>query len=277
MNKLKIKSMKLYNNVGRIFNELKEIGKDKSKILKVEDLIKFDQLHYCGIDAVDFAIINTKINSSKSILEIGSGIGGPARYIGYKTRASVTALELQADHHKIALDLTKKCKLLKNVNHIRGDILNYNWKNKKFDVVVSWLALYHIKDHNKLLKNSFNLIKKNGYFFSEDLISLKKLNNKNLSELSNDLYANFLPSYETYLNDLEKKGFEIIYHKNMSQKWAAFVRKRKMSYEDNKNRNIRVHGKKTYENISYFYKIVDKYFSSQKIGGIKVIAKKNKG
>jgi cyclopropane fatty-acyl-phospholipid synthase-like methyltransferase len=277
MNKLKIKSMKLYNNVGRIFNELKEIGKDKSKILKVEDLIKFDQLHYCGIDAVDFAIINTKINSSKSILEIGSGIGGPARYIGYKTRASVTALELQADHHKIALDLTKKCKLLKNVNHIRGDILNYNWKNKKFDVVVSWLALYHIKDHNKLLKNSFNLIKKNGYFFSEDLISLKKLNNKNLSELSNDLYANYLPSYETYLNDLEKKGFEIIYHKNMSQKWAAFVRKRKMSYEDNKNRNIRVHGKKTYENISYFYKIVDKYFSSQKIGGIKVIAKKNKG
>ena len=277
MNKLKIKSMKLYNNVGRIFNELKEIGKDKSKILKVEDLIKFDQLHYCGIDAVDFAIINTKINSSKSILEIGSGIGGPARYIGYKTRASVTALELQADHHKIALDLTKKCKLLKNVNHIRGDILNYNWKNKKFDVVVSWLVLYHIKDHNKLLKNSFNLIKKNGYFFSEDLISLKKLNNKNLSELSNDLYANYLPSYETYLNDLEKKGFEIIYHKNMSQKWAAFVRKRKMSYEDNKNRNIRVHGKKTYENISYFYKIVDKYFSSQKIGGIKVIAKKNKG
>jgi len=32
--------MKLYNNVGRIFNELREIGKDKSKLLKVEDLIK---------------------------------------------------------------------------------------------------------------------------------------------------------------------------------------------------------------------------------------------
>jgi len=276
MDKLKIKSMKLYKNVGRIFNELREIGKDESKILKVEDLINFDQLHYCGTDAVDFAINNTKINSSKSILEIGSGIGGPARYIGYKTRASVTALELQVDQHKIAVDLTKKCKLLKIVNHIRGDILNYNWKNRKFDVVVSWLALYHIKDRNKLLKNSFNLINKNGYFFAEDLISLKKLSNKNLSELSSDLYANYLSTYEAYLNDLEKKGFEIIHHKNMTQKWARFIRKRKLSYEDNKNRNIRVHGKKTYENISYFYNIVDKYFSSQKIGGIRVIAKKNK-
>ena len=274
MNKSKIKSMKLYNNVSRIFNELKEVGKDKSKLLKVEDLIKFDQLHYCGTDAVDFAIINTKINSSKSILEIGSGIGGPARYIGYKTRASVTALELQEDQHKIAVDLTNKCKLLKIVNHIRGDILNYNWKNKKFNVVVSWLALYHIKDHNKLLKNCYKLIKENGYFFAEDLISIKKLSTKNLSELSIDLYAKYLPTYEMYLNDLEKKGFEIIYHKNMTKKWAKFVRKRKLSYEDNKNRNIRVHGEKTYENISYFYKIVDKYFSSQKIGGIKVIAKK---
>ena len=276
MNKSKIKSMKLYNNVGRIFNELREIGKDKSKLLNVEDLIKFDQLHYCGTEAVDFAIKNTQINSKKSVLEIGSGIGGPARYIAYKTGASVTAVELQADQHKIALDLTKRCNLLKIVNHIRDDILNYNWKNKEFDVVVSWLALYHIKNHNKLLKNCYNLINENGYFFAEDLISVKKLSTKNLSELSIDLYANYLPAYEVYLNDLEKKGFKIIYHKNMTQKWAKFIRKRKLKYEDNKSRNIRVHGEKTHESINYFYNIVDKHFSSQKIGGIKVIARKNK-
>ena len=274
MNKSKIKSMKLYNNVCRIFNELKEIGRDKSKLLKVEDLIKFDQLHYCGTEAVDFAIKKTQINSNKSVLEIGSGIGGPARYIAYKTKASVTAIELQADQHKIAVDLTKKCNLLQNVNHIKGDFLNYSWKNKKFDVVVSWLALYHIKDHSKLLKNCFKLIKENGYFFAEDLISVKKLSTKNLSELSIDLYAKYLPTYEMYLNDLEKKGFKIIYHKNMTKKWAKFVRKRKLLYENNKNRNIRVHGEKTYKNINHFYKIVDKYFSAQKLGGIKVIAKK---
>ena len=274
MNKSKIKSMKLYNIVGRIFNELREIGKDKSKLLKVEDLTKFDQLHYCGTEAVDFAIKNTQINSNKSVLEIGSGIGGPARYIAHKTNASITALELQADQHKIAVDLTKRCKLLKIVKHIKGDFLNYSWKNKKFDVVVSWLALYHIKNHNKLLNNCYKLIKENGYFFAEDLISVKKLSTKNLSELSIDLYAKYLPTYEMYLNDLEKKGFKIIYHKNMTKKWAKFVRKRKLLYENNKNRNIRVHGEKTYKNINHFYKIVDKYFSAQKLGGIKVIAKK---
>ena len=164
---------------------------------------------------------------------------------------------------------------MKVINHICGDVLNYNWKNKKFDVLVSWLALYHVKNHNKLLKNCFNLINKNGYFFAEDLISLKKLSTKNLSELSIDLYAKYLPTYETYLNDLEKKGFRVIYHKNMTHKWAKFVKKRKLSYEYSKKRNIRVHGRETHENISYFYRIVDRYFESKKHGGIKVIAKKN--
>ena len=126
---------------------------------------------------------------------------------------------------------------------------------------------------NRAVEN-YKLIKENGYFFAEDLISVKKLSTKNLSELSIDLYANYLPSYEKYLNDLEKKGFEIIYHNNMSKKWAKFVKKRKLSHEYNKKRNIRVHGEKTHGNINYFYNIVDKYFSSQKLGGIKVIAKK---
>ena len=79
-----IKSMKLYNNVYRIFNELKYIGKYKSKYLKVKDLTKFDQLHYNGTKAIDFAIKKLKIRPNTLVLEIGSGIGGPARYISYK-------------------------------------------------------------------------------------------------------------------------------------------------------------------------------------------------
>tara|TARA_Y100000590_G_scaffold469034_1_gene654555 strand:+ start:410 stop:1213 length:804 start_codon:yes stop_codon:yes gene_type:complete len=267
--------MKLYNNVERIYKEIKEFKKDKTKFLSIQDLIKFDQLHYNGIKAVDFAIKKTKVRSNKDVLEIGSGIGGPSRYLAYKTKASITALELQNDQNKVAKDLTKRCKLSKFVNHIKGDILNYNWGNKKFDIIVSWLTLYHIKDRNKLLDNCNKLIKKNGYFFAEDIISEKKLSINNLNKLSNDLYANYLPTYEQYLIDLKDKGFKIIYHRNMSNNWSKYVKKRKFSYIKNKDRHIRVHGKNNYKNIRYFYNVVDKYFSSNKIGGIRIVAKKN--
>ena len=56
-----IKTMKLYNHVDRILNEIREMGKKDSQPLKVDDLINFDQLHYCGIEAVDFCINNLKL------------------------------------------------------------------------------------------------------------------------------------------------------------------------------------------------------------------------
>jgi len=51
--------MNLYNNVDRIFNELREIGKSTSDNLMVKDLSKFDQFHYHGTDAIDISIKKT--------------------------------------------------------------------------------------------------------------------------------------------------------------------------------------------------------------------------
>jgi len=186
----------------------------------------------------------------------------------------VTALELQKDQNDVAKILTKKCGLDKYVKHKEGDILEYKANQKKYDAIVSWLTLYHIKKHKRLLKKCNNLIFKNGYFFSEDIIAQKKLNKKDLSTLSKELYANYLPSYNEYITDLENAGFKILYHKNMSKNWTNFVNKRKNLYNKNKNKNIKVHGKEIFENVSKFYYVVDKYFASKKIGGIKVVARK---
>ena len=111
------------------------------------------------------------INSKTRILDVGSGIGGPARYIADKTGAKITAIELQADQNDLAINLTKKCGLSNQVSHICGDILNYNFQNQRFDIVVSWLTLYHISDHQTLLKKLYDLLNPNGLFFTEDITS----------------------------------------------------------------------------------------------------------
>ena len=89
--------MKLYSDVVRIKNELREMGKDNESALTVDDLVAFDQLHYHGVEAIDIAIDKLGINSNSNVLEIGAGIGGPARYLATKSGASVTAIELQED------------------------------------------------------------------------------------------------------------------------------------------------------------------------------------
>ena len=272
---LNIKSMKLYNNVDRIFNELREIGKSTSSTLLVEDLTKFDQLHYHGTDAIDIFIEKLEINEKTKILDVGSGIGGPARYIANQTGAEITAIELQSDQNNLAKDLTKKCGLSNKVNHICGDILDYDFKNQTFDAVVSWLTLYHIANHEILLKKLFDLLNPNGFFYTEDITSRINLSNADRKEIKKEIYGIHLPYFDNYISNLEQNGFKLIFSEDMSSSWTDFTKERIKKYNSEKERNIRVHGKEVYDSLNSFYNFVGQYFSNGKLGGIRVIAKKN--
>ena len=269
-----IKSMKLYNNIDRIFNELRELGKKNTEPLFVEELTNFDQFHYNGTKAVDFSIKKIGINSNMSILEIGSGIGGPARHIANKTGATVTALEIQPDLNKIASDLTVRCGLSDRVVHICGNFLTYDWGNENFDVIVSWLALYHIYEHKILLQKCFNLLNQKGFFYAEDLISRKPFNDDELSELSTEIYANHLSNYQTYMSDLKKVGFNLISCQDMSDKWSEYTKDRNATYKKNMERHLGVHGQDIVNNLNAFYSFIDRSFASGKLGGIRVTAQK---
>ena len=271
---LNIKSMKLYNNVDRIFNELREIGKSTSSTLLVEDLTKFDQLHYHGTDAIDIFIEKLEINEKTKILDVGSGIGGPARYIANKTGAEITAIELQSDQNNLAKDLTKKCGLSNKVNHICGDILDYDFKNQTFDAVVSWLTLYHIANHEILLKKLFDLLNPNGFFYTEDITSRINLSDADRKEIKKEIYGIHLPYFDNYISNLEQNGFKLIFSEDMSSSWTDFTKERIKKYNSEKERNIRVHGKEVYDSLNLFYNFVGQYFSNGKLGGIRVIAKK---
>lgn len=54
-----LKSMPLYRDVDRVFNELAAFGLANDEKLSVADLARFDQYHYHGTDAVDAAITSS--------------------------------------------------------------------------------------------------------------------------------------------------------------------------------------------------------------------------
>lgn len=90
-----LKTMPLYRDVDRVYNELAALGLAGDDRLSAADLAIFDQYHYHGTDAVDAAITSLGIGANDRVLEIGSGIGGPARHIAAMSGARVIALELQ--------------------------------------------------------------------------------------------------------------------------------------------------------------------------------------
>ncbi len=121
-----IKSMKLYRHVDRGLTELQCLGKSEQETLSADELTPFDQLHYHGTESVDHAVRTVDIHASSSVLEIGSGLGGPARHIAATAGAKVTTLELQVDQNELASHLSARCGLAEKVTHVCGDFLTHD-------------------------------------------------------------------------------------------------------------------------------------------------------
>src|SRR5256885_1948693 len=164
-----LRSMPLYINVERIHSELTELGIGGDATLRPEQLFPFDQYHYNGVDAVRAAVEAIGIGPDAHVLEIGSGIGGPARYLAHTTGCRVTALELQPQLHTVAVGLTERCGLARRVEHVCGDALTHSLPDAHFDAVVSWLAIHHIPDRSQLLNRCARAVRPGGRLYIEDL------------------------------------------------------------------------------------------------------------
>ena len=87
------------------------------------ELFALDQWHYHGTDAIRDAGAFLGLGPASRVLDIGSGIGGPARFLAHTTGCHVTALELQPELHRVGLDLTRRSGLEDRVTHLCGDAL----------------------------------------------------------------------------------------------------------------------------------------------------------
>ena len=269
-----IKSMKLYSQVERIYNDLDAAGLGREGPLKAADLSPFDQYHYHGTAAVDLAIARLGLGAASRVLEIGSGIGGPARHLAERYGCRVTAVELQSDLNALAEKLTRRCGLEDLVTHVCGDVLEVPLETGAYDAVVSWLALYHIADHERLLASIKSALKPGGRLFVEDLCRRGRFTAEERDLVTTKLYGGYTPSIDGYLQDLATAGFAEIESEDMTEDWAAFTRARFRAYRHDRERNLAIHGPAVVADLEGFYATVDRLFHGGNLAGLRVSARK---
>ena len=274
-----IKTMKLYTHVERIKNELTDRGMLQSEYIDPMTLNEIDSMHYMGNTAVEDAISTMKLDSSSRVLDIGSGFGGTARFISDKTNCSTTALELQKDIHEMGEYLTTKCRLENRVKHERGDILTLDMNQlgggvSSYDGVVSFLVFLHIRDKKSLFKKCASSLKPGGTLYVEDFYCRSSFSENELTSLAENIYAFDLPKRKDYISQLEGSGFHHIQFIDKSLEWTTYVNERVTNFVSERQSFERVHGEPTYLSLLHFYEAVDKLFSANNLGGVRIIAKK---
>jgi cyclopropane fatty-acyl-phospholipid synthase-like methyltransferase len=268
-----IKSMGLYRRVDRILSDLEAAGIGADDVVTVDDLTSFDQYHYEGTDAVDEAIEELGAGPDSTILDVGSGIGGPARYMADRTGSRVMALELQPDLHETASSLTRRCGLENLVSHVNGDILTGVAPTDGFSGLVSMLCFLHIPDRANLFHHCARALRPSGVMFIDDYYQVAPFTDAERASLAEKVYCTYLPDVDTYEDDVRSAGFIDVSVADKTADWTRFVIDRARRFEAARDSLIARYGRETVDGLDDFYSTVAGLFTNGSLGGVRLVAR----
>jgi cyclopropane fatty-acyl-phospholipid synthase-like methyltransferase len=267
-----MKSMKLYDQVHRIYDDLAAAGVGPLDPLVVDQLTPFDQYHYFGTSAVDAAIRSLHLQPGMRVLDIGSGLGGPARYIADRCGARVVAVDLQPDLHEVANDLTSRCGLTGLVEHRCADILG-GWDEEPFDAVVSFLCFLHIPNKARLFEVCRGALRAGGGLYIEDYGRQRRPTDDEANALRLKVQCVDLPTPAEYVAELYRAGFEDVDLHDVTEDWQSFTASRLDLFRGTRDRNVSVYGGDVVDGLDDFYATVAGLFEGGLLAGLQITAR----
>lgn len=273
----------MYNwRVAAIMNALKEMGKESGE-LTIEDLTALghlDQYHYLGVEANDHVIDLLGLDESVHVLDIGSGIGGPARYLSCKSGCQITGIELQEDICVAGRELTARIPgLAERVSFQVGDIISLVQDGKiareSFDHFISLLVFLHIPNRQALLESCFEVLRPGGTFVIEDFAARpgQEFTDTEKDNLLNVVSAPNVSTIDKYCEDLEKAGFVDIHAVDLSAIWQKWTKARHDLYVESREETVKMQGEAIFNSRVAFYKVVDNLFAGN-LGGTRISGRK---
>ena len=266
-----IRSMPLYATIDRVHREVSAFGDGP---LAAEQLYPFDQFHYLGTQAVQHAAGVLAPGPHSRVVEIGSGIGGPARYLAAATGCHVTAVELQPELHAIAASLTERCGLASRVTHVLGDARTALPETPAFDAAVSWLAIHHIPDRPRLLRRVAASLVSGGRLYIEDLYTRAPFSAADADAVAHALYGVTMSSVGDYEADLRGAGFDELVIDDMTDSWGEFCAGRAGAWRAARERHVHVHGEAVFATLDEFFTTVQRLFASGSLGGVRITGRR---
>lgn len=145
----------------RILEKLSEDGALPSQ-LTPEMLYPFDQLHARQIDGTREHLSHLRLGPADHLLDVGSGIGGPARYAAQTFGCRVTGIDLTPSFVEGARTLTALCGLDALVTFHEGDALAMPFAERTFDAASCHYVAMNIADKAGLLAEIRRVLRPGG-------------------------------------------------------------------------------------------------------------------
>ena len=153
-----------------ILAALKQAGKDIDH-LTPEDLAPVDEFHGGQRQATIRLAELVGFRGGERVLDIGSGIGGPSRFLASRYGCQVTGIDLTAEFCRVAELLTRLTGLTGRVSYRQGNALDLPFADMSFDVVWSQNASMNIADRDRLYSEMHRALKPGGRLALQEVVA----------------------------------------------------------------------------------------------------------
>jgi MPBQ/MSBQ methyltransferase len=149
------------NLTDSLFRALRAAGKDLTRLTR-EDLAPYDELHIGGREATRALARLAGLQPGMAVLDVGAGIGGPARTLAAEFGCRVTGLELVGEFCRAARALTEAVGLSALVSFEEGDAQQMPFPDHSFNAVWMQQMTVNVPDKAMLFREAGRLLRPGG-------------------------------------------------------------------------------------------------------------------
>lgn len=241
------------------------------------DLKAFDQDHYGGVEALETLARRAGIGRAHHVLDVCSGMGGPARYLAHWLGCRVTGLDLTESRYRGAVRLTQLARLDHLVDYRLGNALAMPFPAASFDVVIAQESWAHIPDKPRLVAEAVRVLRPGGALAFTDIVRRDELPEALARRLQEGMTFIEIESAPGYVRLLEEHACPPVQVDDLSVAWTALLQRRLEMYRSLKDSTVAKFGLSRYEAYDDAYGFFVSLYERNVLGGVRITARKLAG
>tara|TARA_B100000745_G_scaffold197084_1_gene129875 strand:+ start:237 stop:1019 length:783 start_codon:yes stop_codon:yes gene_type:complete len=233
-----------------------------------------DYLSIGGKDSTETLATMAGVSQDTSVLDIGSGLGGPAMYIAETRGCKVMGLDIVDSNVKTARSRAKVRSLQNLVTFQLGDAMDMPFPTDSFNVIIGQDAWSHVPDKDKLISECARVIELGGTIAFTDWLDIGGMQGDYRASVLDAIAATTLSDQKKYITSLVHHGFEIVIQEDISAHFKVQYDAVITRLEGQKERISERYSPKLYAIVHKKNECIRRAFSDGMLGGGRIVAKR---